>query len=58
MKLLPHVFLKEWIGSPALDPPKQWQRLLARCHESQLTQRDFANRHGVGLAEGSAYRLR
>ena len=27
---------------------KQRQRLLARFHESQLTQRDFANRHGVG----------
>ena len=29
---------------------KQRQRLLARFHESQLTQRDFANRHGVGLS--------
>jgi transcriptional regulator with XRE-family HTH domain len=24
--------------------------LLARFHESQLTQRDFASRHGVGLS--------
>jgi len=30
--------------------PKQRQRLLARFHESQLTQRDFAGRHGVGLS--------
>jgi transposase-like protein len=29
---------------------KQRQRLLARFHESQLTQRDFANRHGDGLS--------
>ena len=29
---------------------KQRQRFLARFHESQLTQRDFANRHGVGLS--------
>jgi transposase-like protein len=29
---------------------KQQQRLLARFHESQLTQRDFATRHGVGLS--------
>jgi transposase-like protein len=29
---------------------KQRQRLLARFHQSQLTQRDFANRHGVGLS--------
>ncbi len=29
---------------------KQRQRLLARFHESQLTQRDFANSHGVGLS--------
>ena len=29
---------------------KQRQRLLARFHKSQLTQRDFANRHGVGLS--------
>jgi transposase-like protein len=29
---------------------KQRQRLLARFHENQLTQRDFANRHGVGLS--------
>jgi transposase-like protein len=29
---------------------KQRQRLLARFHESQLTQRDFAGRHGVGLS--------
>jgi transposase-like protein len=28
----------------------QRQRLLARFHESQLTQRDFANHHGVGLS--------
>jgi transposase-like protein len=29
---------------------KQRERLLARFHENQLTQRDFANRHGVGLS--------
>ena len=29
---------------------KQRQRLLARFHQSQLTQRDFATRHGVGLS--------
>jgi len=29
---------------------KQRQRLLARLHQSQLTQRDFAGRHGVGLS--------
>jgi transposase-like protein len=28
----------------------QRQRLLARFHKNQLTQRDFANRHGVGLS--------
>ena len=26
------------------------QRLVARFHESQMTQRDFAVRHGVGLS--------
>jgi transposase-like protein len=34
---------RRWTG-------KQRQRLLARFHESQLTQRDFASRHGVGLS--------
>jgi transcriptional regulator with XRE-family HTH domain len=29
---------------------KQRQRLLTRFHQSQLTQRDFATRHGVGLS--------
>ena len=29
---------------------KQRQRLLARFHESKLTQRDFANQRGVGLS--------
>jgi transposase-like protein len=29
---------------------KQRQWLLARFRESQLTQRDFAHRHGVGLS--------
>jgi len=29
---------------------KQRQRLLARFHQSHLTQRDFASRHGVGLS--------
>jgi hypothetical protein len=29
---------------------KQRQRLLGRFHESQLTQRDFVTRHGVGLS--------
>src|SRR5271170_34064 len=30
--------------------PQQRQRLLARFHRGQLTQRDFASRHGVGLS--------
>jgi len=29
---------------------KQRQKWLARFHESKLTQRDFANRHGLGLS--------
>jgi transposase-like protein len=29
---------------------QQRQRLVARFHRSQLTQRDFAARHGVGLS--------
>ena len=29
---------------------KQRQRFLVRFHKSQLTQRDFAGRHGVGLS--------
>jgi transposase-like protein len=29
---------------------KQRQRFLARFHQSQLTQRDFASRYGVGLS--------
>jgi transposase-like protein len=29
---------------------KQRQRMLARFHASQLTRRDFANRHGVGVS--------
>lgn len=29
---------------------KQRQRFLTRFHQSQLTQRDFATRHGVGLS--------
>jgi transposase-like protein len=29
---------------------KQQQRFLACFHQSQLTQRDFANRHGIGLS--------
>jgi transposase-like protein len=29
---------------------QQRQRLLARFHKGQLTQRDFAYRHGVGLS--------
>jgi hypothetical protein len=29
---------------------KQRKRFLANFHESKLTQRDFANRHGVGLS--------
>ena len=29
---------------------KQRQRFLARFHQNQLTQRDFATRHGVGLS--------
>jgi transposase-like protein len=30
--------------------PQQRQRLLARYHRSQLGQREFAARHGVGLS--------
>jgi transposase-like protein len=30
--------------------PQQRQRLLVRFHKGQLTQRDFAARHGVGLS--------
>ena len=30
--------------------PKQRQRVVARFHRSQLTQRDFAARHGIGLS--------
>jgi transposase-like protein len=30
--------------------PQQRQRLLARFRKGQLTQRDFASRHGVGLS--------
>jgi hypothetical protein len=29
---------------------EQWQRLPACFHQSQLTQRDFAARHGIGLS--------
>ena len=29
---------------------KQRQQFLARFHQSQLTQRDFATRYGVGLS--------
>jgi len=29
---------------------KQRQRFLARFHQSQLTQHDFATQHGVGLS--------
>lgn len=29
---------------------EQRQRLLTRFHQSQLTQRDFAARHGIGLS--------
>ena len=29
---------------------KHRQKLLARFHESKLTQRDFANSHGIGLS--------
>src|ERR1019366_3835044 len=29
---------------------KQRQRLLARFHQSQLTQSEFASQHGVGLS--------
>ena len=29
---------------------KRRQKLLARFHESKLTQRDFANSHGIGLS--------
>jgi transposase-like protein len=29
---------------------KQRQRFLARFHQSQLTQRDFATHHGLGLS--------
>jgi len=30
--------------------PQQRQRLLARFHQSQLTVKQFATRHGVGLS--------
>ena len=30
--------------------PEQRQRLVTRFHRSQLTQRDFATRHGIGLS--------
>ena len=30
--------------------PEQRQRLVTRFHQSQLTQRDFAARHGIGLS--------
>jgi len=30
--------------------PEQRQRLLTRFHRSQLTQRDFAARHGIGFS--------
>ena len=29
---------------------KQRQRFLARFHQSQMTQRDFAARHGIGMS--------
>ena len=29
---------------------RQRQKLLARFHESKITQRDFSNQHGVGLS--------
>src|SRR5271163_4633665 len=30
--------------------PEQQQRLVARFHKSQMTQRDFAVRHGIGMS--------
>jgi hypothetical protein len=30
--------------------PEQRQRLVARFHKSQMTQRDFASRHGIGMS--------
>src|SRR5450432_1382646 len=30
--------------------PAERQNLLARFHQSQMTQRDFASRHGLGLS--------
>ena len=30
--------------------PQERQRLVARFHESQMTQRDFAVRHGIGMS--------
>jgi transposase-like protein len=30
--------------------PQQRQRLLARFHQSQMTRKDFAARHGVGFS--------
>ena len=30
--------------------PEQRQRLLVRFHKSQMTQRDFAVRHGIGMS--------
>ena len=35
--------------------PQQRQRLLARYHKGQLTQRDFATRHGIGLSTFSKW---
>jgi transposase-like protein len=32
---------------------KQRQRLLARFHQSQLTQREFATQHGIGMSTPS-----
>ena len=40
---------KSSLARPRLTP-QQRQRLLARFHKGQLTQRDFASRHGVGLS--------
>lgn len=34
---------------------KQRQRLLAKFHQSQLTQQEFANQHGVGLSSLSRW---
>lgn len=49
MKPCRHIFFKNWFGSPAKTSAEH-QKLLARFHQSQMIQGDFATRHGVGLS--------